>query len=141
MMVSCSPSPQPINYGKEECHSCKMTIVDMQHASQIVTNTSKAFKYDAIECMLHDAQENVALTLVCDYATPQKLIDATKAFYLVSENVPSPMGANLSAFESHEKAMEMQKSHGGEVFDWEGIRAYFEVDSAENHYNHSMHDH
>ena len=86
LMASCAPKAEPIDYGKEECAFCKMTIVSPQFASEVVTQKSKAFKYDAVECMLQAPQEDqVALHLVCDYLKEGNLIDATKATYLISK--------------------------------------------------------
>src|SRR5690606_18561210 len=103
LFASCNVSPQPINFGSDACHFCNMTIVDRQHASQLVTTKGKAFKYDAIECMVHSLQDEFKNTemahyLVADFNQPGELTDATKASYLVSEKLQSPMGANLSAF-------------------------------------------
>lgn len=124
MAMACKPEAQPINYGQDECHFCQMTIVDKQHAAQIVTNKSKAYKYDAIECMVQDKKENVALYLVCDYSSPEKLIDATKATFLVSENIPSPMGADLSAFEQKDVAEKTHHENGGKLYTWEEIKKH-----------------
>ena len=64
LMIACAPKAEPIDYGKEECAFCKMTIVSPQFASEVVTQKSKAFKYDAIECMLQAPQEDkIAYTL------------------------------------------------------------------------------
>ena len=83
LVASCAPKAEPIDYGKEECAFCKMTIVSPQFASEVVTQKSKAFKYDAVECMLQAPQEDqIALHLVCDYLKEGNLIDATKATYL-----------------------------------------------------------
>ena len=101
LIGACTPKPQPIDYGKEECAFCKMTIVSPQFASEVVTQKSKAFKYDAIECMLQAPQEDkVALHLVCDYLNEGNFIEASQATYLVSPNIESPMGGNLAAFSS-----------------------------------------
>ena len=98
LVASCAPKAEPIDYGKEECAFCKMTIVSPQFASEVVTQKSKAFKYDAVECMLQAPQEDqVALHLVCDYLKEGNLIDATKATYLISPEIESPMGAHLAA--------------------------------------------
>ena len=108
-MIACAPKAEPIDYGKEECAFCKMTIVSPQFASEVVTQKSKAFKYDAIECMLQAPQEDkIALYLVCDYLHENTLIDATKATYLVSKEIQSPMGAHLAAFASREEAQKIQ---------------------------------
>jgi copper chaperone NosL len=106
-----------------------MTIVDQQHAAQIVTDKGKAFKFDASECMLNYLNEidtnEVALFLVDDYNSPGELLDAKKAAFLISKDLPSPMGAFLSAFGSKEAAQRMRDEHPGELFTWEEIRAKF----------------
>ncbi|EGD34770.1 nitrous oxide reductase accessory protein NosL [Capnocytophaga sp. oral taxon 338] len=141
LMVACSPKAEPIDYGKEECAFCKMTIVSPQFASEVVTQKSKAFKYDAIECMLQAPQEDkVALYLVCDYLHEGNLIDATKATYLISKEIESPMGAHLAAFSSREEAQKIQEEKGGDLYDWQGIKAKFESHQhTEGHHN--MHEH
>ena len=141
ILLACSPTPQPIDYGHEECSFCKMTIVSQQFAAEIVTNKSKAFKYDAIECMLQDQQENVALHLTCDYLNAGNLIDATKATYLVSKQIESPMGGNLAAFSSLEDAKKIQAEKGGDIYDWEGIQKRFNSGHSTPNHNDNMHEH
>lgn len=41
LLWSCSIAPEPINYGQDGCHFCKMTIVDKVHAAEIVTTKGK----------------------------------------------------------------------------------------------------
>ncbi len=124
-LVGCTPKPQAIDYGKEGCHFCSMTIVDAQHASEIVTKKGKVFKFDAVECMVNfrktiDPTE-VAMYLSNHYTEPVELIDATMASFLISENIPSPMGAFLTAFKTREQAQDEHARSGGELFDWEGL--------------------
>ena len=126
---SCNIGPKPIAYGSDGCHFCKMTIVDQQHAAQLVTKKGKVYKYDASECMLNQLPEfkteDIALLLVNDYDNPGKLIDATTATFLISENIPSPMGEFLSAFKSKEVAKKTQMENGGELFTWEELKKRF----------------
>lgn len=123
--IGCKPKAQPIDYGSHLCDYCQMTIVDKQFAAEIVTNKGKAYRYDAIECMLRDQKEDVALYLACDYMSQDKLIDATKATFLISENLPSPMGAYLSAFENKADAEKIHKEKDGKLYDWKAINQYF----------------
>lgn len=121
LFASCAVEESPIVYGKDACHFCKMNIVDKQHAAEIVTEKGKPFKYDAIECMMLDISANekkISLYLVTDYLTPGKLVDATKATYLISENLPSPMGANLTGFESKVEAEKFQVEKSGNLYSW-----------------------
>lgn len=128
-IVSCSIEPQEISYGEDACHFCQMTIVDKQHASQIVTKKGKAFKYDAIECMINTLDEfednSIALYLVSNYKEPSALIDATKSSFIISENIPSPMGAFLSAFKNQEVISRVQAEKGGEIYSWSELKDHF----------------
>ncbi len=130
LVCSCTIGPQPINYGIDGCDFCSMTIVDKQHAAQIVSKKGKAFKFDASECMMNHLKEidksTVALFLVNDYANPGELIDATTATFLISKNIPSPMGAFLSAFENSEEAEIVRASHVGELFTWTQLQSKFD---------------
>lgn len=125
ILAACGGEPRPIEYGSDMCVFCKMTIVDKQHAAMAVTDKGKVYKFDAIECLvpfLH-SQENKAFRQlsVNDYETPGAMMDAEASTYLISREIPSPMGAYLSAFSSREKAMQMQTAKGGELFDWEAL--------------------
>ena len=129
LMGSCNIAPDPIAYGSDTCHFCRMTIVDKQHASEIVTGKGKVFKFDAVECMLNYMKgledPSIAFFLVNGYTGPGELIDATKATYLVSEGIPSPMGEYLTAFKTEIEAIEAQQKHGGEVYSWQEMRNRF----------------
>lgn len=127
--ISCEVSPQKIEYGSDACHYCQMTIVDQQHASQLVSTKGKAFKYDAIECMVHSLQEQMtetpmALYLVANFNEPGQLMDAEAATYLVSDQIQSPMGANLSAFPDQASAVEKQEQFTGETYSWKEIQEH-----------------
>ena len=123
--MQCSIKPQPIVYGTDGCHFCSMTIVDTQHAAQIVTKKGKAFKFDAIECMINYRKEinpdDIAQYVCNHYTTPEELIDATQATFLISEGIPSPMGAYLTAFDSDSEAESAQSQHECKLFTWDEL--------------------
>ncbi len=126
LMLSCTPEPKPIEYGSDMCHFCKMTVVDQQHGAEAVTSKGKVFMFDAIECMINhlDKQKDTdfAFVLVNNYENPGELIDARNSYFLISKNIPSPMGAYLSAFSSRNNASQMQQQKGGKIFNWMGIQ-------------------
>ncbi len=130
--AGCQVQPDPIEFGKEECSFCKMTIVDRQHAAQLVTNKGKQYKFDAIECMLNSLNEKQnskgnQIYLVSDYGkgTMTKAEDAT---YLISQGIKSPMGAFLSAFSSKTDAITTKDQQGGEIYTWEEIMKKYEIE-------------
>ncbi|MFD2725141.1 nitrous oxide reductase accessory protein NosL [Hyunsoonleella rubra] len=125
LVLNCNSSPQPIDYGNDGCHFCKMTIVDKVHAAEIVTQKGKVYKFDATECMVSFMKEfdttQIKLYLSNDYNTPEALIDATKATFLISENIPSPMGAYLSAFKTKDEAEKTLAKKGGRLYTWDQL--------------------
>ncbi len=128
--TSCEVKPQKITYGEEGCHFCRMTIVDKQHAAQIVTVKGKAYKYDAIECMMNHMKDwdlpDIAIILAADYENPGELIDATKAHYLISEGIPSPMGEYLTAFKNQGARDETRNEMEGESLSWDQLVIEFD---------------
>lgn len=124
-IFSCSVEQEKIDYGKESCYFCKMTIVDKQHAAELITSKGKAYKFDAIECMINYINKNdvdASLLFVCDYSNPGKLIPANTATFLVSDEIPSPMGAFLSAFSTKQEAEGIQNEKTGSIYSWESIQ-------------------
>lgn len=103
-----------------------MTIVDPQHGAELITAKGKIFKFDAIECMVHYVQKNEGNSFesfwVNEYGTTTgALVDASTCTFLISKNIPSPMGAFLSGFSDGEKAKAIQGEKGGELYDWAQI--------------------
>lgn len=125
LFFSCNVTPQPIDYGNDGCHYCKMTIIDKLHAAEIVTTKGKVYKFDATECMINFLDEfdqsTIQLYLANNYSEPGSLIDATQATFLISENIPSPMGAFLSAFKNKDKAIKMQTEKSGDIYTWKEL--------------------
>ncbi|MEZ4796484.1 MAG: nitrous oxide reductase accessory protein NosL [Flavobacteriaceae bacterium] len=126
LLLGCNVSPQAIDYGNDGCHFCKMTIVDKVHGAEIVTNKGKVYKFDASECMINFLYEfedssEIRLYLTNHYTEPGVLIDATKATFLISENVPSPMGAFLTAIKNKTEAEKIQSEKGGSLYSWEEL--------------------
>ena len=128
---SCNVGPKPIAYGADGCHFCRMTIVDRQHAAEIVTDKGKVFKFDSSECMMNHLkdidQKQVALYLVNDYNQPGELIDATEATYLISDRIPSPMGEFLTAFKTEQAAVDALMTYDGDLLTWEQLKLRFNL--------------
>ena len=130
LFIGCNVSPQAIDYGNDGCHFCRMTIVDKVHAAEVVTKKGKVYKFDASECMINFMKEfdinEIELYLSNNYTEPEALIDATKATFLISENIPSPMGAFLSVFKDENEAKKMQSDKGGKLYSWDELIAYLQ---------------
>lgn len=128
-LLGCNNGPKTLVYGSDGCHFCSMTIVDKQHAAQFMTKKGRTYSFDASECMLNHLkkidQTTVETFLVNDYETPGETIDATKAIYLISKNIPSPMGEYLTAFANIESAKYAQEKNKGELLTWKEVQTRF----------------
>lgn len=129
--MGCNNTPKPLSYGSEGCHFCSMTIVDKQHAAQFMTKKGRTYSFDAIECMMNHLKEidvnDVATLLVNDYQNSGEFIEASKATYLISKNIPSPMGEFLSAFSSKESAEMVQQENLGKIYSWQELKQRFKL--------------
>ncbi len=142
LLFTCSTAEQPIDYGHVSCDFCQMTVVDQRYAAQLVTTKGKVFVFDAAECMINymQAEENqrheYSQTLVNDYLTPTKLINAKTAYYLRSEQLPSPMGAYITAVENMEAAESLKEKHEGVIYNWEELNEVFDSLPSVDHSHH-----
>lgn len=133
-ITACKVDQEAINYGHDQCHYCHMTIVDKIHGAEIVNDKGKVFKYDAVECMINDLQDfesgEAQLQLVNHYERATELITAAEAYYLISEQLPSPMGAFLTAFPNHESALKAKGELGGQLYDWPQLKDHLKPSNA-----------
>jgi copper chaperone NosL len=106
LFISCSTEPEPLVYGTDVCHFCKMTLMDKKFGAELVTKKGKVYKFDDMNCFLKfynsgfENTEEYHHKLVVDFASEGKLIDATHAFYIKSSAIRSPMDGQVAAFES-----------------------------------------
>ena len=120
-LAGCQRSIEPINYGKDECYWCQMKIMDPQFGSEAITSKGRTYKFDSAECLLlYLAQSDAehAHVAVTDFDNPHQLFAADSATFLISEKMPSPMGANLNAFKSAEQAHMYHGKNGGTLYTW-----------------------
>lgn len=136
VLSACSKAPQMIDYGNDGCHYCKMTIVDKIHGSELISDTGKVFKFDATECMFNYVDENnellIGSLLTNYYEDPTKLLSVEEAMFLVSEKLPSPMGANLTAFMTKESAEKIRAEKGGKLFTWDTLKIHLNTSKSKH---------
>jgi copper chaperone NosL len=123
-LISCSTEPQPLIYGTDICHFCKMTLMDKKFGAELVTKKGKVYKFDDMNCFLNfynsgaEATENFKHTLVIDFLNNGKLIDATSAFYIKSPEIRSPMNGQVAAFETKASMDKFKKEWKGIYLAW-----------------------
>jgi copper chaperone NosL len=115
LLMACQVEPRPIAYGSDNCHHCKMTLMDPLFGAEVVTQKGKIYVFDDVNCLMSyleahpQGEESLAHVLVADYTRPETLLDANLAFYLKSEQIKSPMASKIAAFPSEQSMKEFKK--------------------------------
>ena len=113
--------PVEIIYGQDSCARCKMIISEKSYSAEYILLDGEARKFDDIGCMLHfyNEEENkddkILAQYVRDYNTGN-WVDATKAYFVWSKEIITPMGHGLAAFKEEESARRLAKKLHGTVF-------------------------
>lgn len=134
-ITGCSRSPQPINYGSDNCENCLMTITDPRYGSELITDKGKIYKFDSIECLAAYSEklnsDEIASMWVTDFGGNTKFVNTQNAFFVKSENLRSPMGLNLTAFSSDRDLMKTIDQYGGKSLTWNELTQYVQVSWSE----------
>jgi copper chaperone NosL len=127
LLASCGVSPEELDFGKDACAFCKMTVMDKKFGAEIINSKGKTLKFDSGECMMKYLQSDKTFKpekyLIVNYENPGELVDAGKAFYLHGGNVNSPMGGKLAAFKSREAAEKVKAELHGDLILWSNVVA------------------
>ena len=129
--LACSTEPEPLHYGQDICHFCKMTLMDQKFGAELVTLKGKVYKFDDFKCFLNyynsgdESYNDFSHKLVIDYSNPGHWINAQEAFYLKSEKIKSPMAGELAAFEKKDSLDTFKKRWKGIYLAWGEVVTQF----------------
>ncbi len=122
---ACTPQPEAIRVGEDECAYCRMSISDERYGAELVTNKSKVYKFDSIECLAAhvsangEGSDDVHSLWLMDFNNPGNWLDVNDAWIVQSENLRSPMGMNLTAVSDNSEAAQLTAQYGGEALRWQ----------------------
>ena len=126
---AAAPAAPTIHYGEDMCSDCGMIINDARfaaaYAAQQGEGSYQTYIFDDIGDMLHHMQQNLTLTgagwWVHDYNS-EEWIDATTAFYVVGDQIKTPMNHGITAFAEEEAANSFAAEMQATVLDWDKVR-------------------
>lgn len=119
MFAGCSSGPRPIEIGKDACDYCKMSIADKNFGAEIITDKGKVYKFDDTHCLAAFRKEKIDSNVVkevylVNYVEPHNFISGKDAILIRSDEIHSPMGGNIAAFDNQDAADQLQKEVQGE---------------------------
>ena len=127
ILGSCSKQIKVIDYGKDECDYCKMLIEDNRFGCVLTTGDGNQLKFDDVGCMisyalvkntLDSANQKFSVTV---FTMPDTFVDAKKAYFIHNDNIGSPMGYNVMAFDRDDSSKEFIGENGGEEMKWDDV--------------------
>jgi copper chaperone NosL len=127
LMSACSTGPQPIQFGRDACDYCTMTIEDKRYGGEIITVKGKAYKFDDIHCLQafiksgslnREAMANIFLV---SFTGKGELINAQNSFILQSPQLKAPMGGNMAAFNDQDSLNAFKNQFGGTNMNWNDL--------------------
>ncbi len=128
-LVACnSPEPRSLNFGLDQCASCRMNIEDRRYGAQAVLRTGKQVVFDSPECLFgwylgrdEQARDNIHSMWVTDYTKPGTFIRADDAYYVQGDAWTSPMGLNVAAFSSANRRDSAIRVSAGEPLTYHSV--------------------
>jgi len=124
-----SPSgPPEIRYGQDACEECGMIISERRFAAAaLVSPADRPVHYalfDDVGCLLRWQAERPANAIQSRFVhhhNSAEWLDATKALYVRSASLNSPMGFGLAAYGDRQTAERVADEHAGEVLSYDRI--------------------
>ena len=119
-----TPVPGVIHYDLDGCDHCRMTIADPRFAAQLVTRTGKVYRFDDPRCLAHFVAASrvppgdVHSIWLNDYGTPDRLVRADEAVFVVSDQIRAPMNGGAAAFATRDDAETLRNTLGGRLQSW-----------------------
>jgi nitrous oxide reductase accessory protein NosL len=107
-----------------------MIISDERHAAAIVPEKGEALLFDDAGEMIATAQESgleSRRAWVHDMQS-KRWVDATKASFVAGENVSTPMGTGVVAFQDAGDAESFAGDNDGTVYSWDRILREWKID-------------
>ena len=121
--------PAEIHYGEDVCAECGMIISDPKYASsislEIGTGRYQTVMFDDIGDLIayldKHPDDKVVGWFVHDYES-EEWIDATTAFFVVSDQIKSPMNHGIAAYAQQPSAEARAKQTNGQVTNWDELQ-------------------
>jgi copper chaperone NosL len=128
ILAACSEKgPEPVKLNTDHCDFCKMTIADLKFATELITVKGRVYKFDDLHCLVGYVKANKEATsgarlFVADFVSPEKFIDATKAYYIRNGELRSPMGGNTAGFSNQQDASSNAARLQAEAASWQDVK-------------------
>lgn len=128
VLAACSgrvdlEAPPEIIYGRDLCDQCGMSIDEARFAASYITEAGETRRFESISDMFaYDLENDEAVYRywVHDYET-EEWVRGDEAFYVLSDNIVTPMGVGLIAAATQEGAETLAAQWDGTVLKFDNV--------------------
>jgi copper chaperone NosL len=133
LLTGCESGPQEIEFGKDSCDECNMTIVDKRFGAEFVTGKGKVFKFDDVNCMVEfierepHASDSTARRFIVAFNQAGTLVEAGELVFVKHHKLRTPMRSHVAAFPDKQSAQATldELGEGGTYLTWEDVMNEF----------------
>lgn len=121
------PTPPIIHYSEDICEFCGMIVSEERYAAGYLTEDGQEHIFDDIGDMIQahlNTSPAVTAAFVHDHDN-HTWIRAESAYFMMSQDLPTPMLSGLAAFASAEAAQEMAARRDGQVLTFQELLQYY----------------
>jgi copper chaperone NosL len=104
-----------------------MTISDVRFGAELITKKGKIYKFDDLHCILSYLKTkavtpgNIKDIYLSNYSGNHQLINVNTALLLKAEELRSPMGGNIAAFDNSDSLLYIQKRFTCNTVNWKDL--------------------
>ena len=122
--------PDDLAYGQDLCDACGMIIDDAKFAAATLLTSGEFRKFDDVGEMatyhMDHPEAQVKAWFVHDFES-EAWIRGETAYFVLSDNLQTPMGMGVAAFEKREDAEALAAEKGGQVLTLDELRLEMHV--------------
>jgi copper chaperone NosL len=104
-----------------------MTVADLRHSAELVTNRGRVFVFDDPGCLADFLagglvpSEDIHSLWFSDFLEPDSLLQARDAVFLRSDRVRTPMNSGIIAVRPGPRADSLRAAWAGALESWEDV--------------------
>ena len=125
--ASTEPQPPHIYYGEDICEFCGMIVSEERYAAGYITQAGQEHIFDDIGDLVQARLKNpeAATAIFAHEYDNHTWIKAETAYYIKSDNLPTPMLSGIAAFASAERAQDFATELNGQLFSFDELLTYY----------------
>jgi len=125
--AAAGPTPPKIYYSEDICEFCGMIISEERFAAGYITQDGQEHIFDDIGDMTQsylESKDEITAAFVHDHKN-HTWIKAQTAYFVMSEDLPTPMLSGLAAFSTQEQAQKFANELHGQVLSFDQLLTHY----------------